>query len=77
MLAKGERASIPGRLLYSRLDGLDCIWLVNDKGEYEQTTEHDYLYRFFDVIQFADHENWYGRRRPRIPAVRPTNCRKR
>jgi hypothetical protein len=24
---------------YSRKDGLDCIWLVNENGKYEQTTE--------------------------------------
>jgi hypothetical protein len=55
---------------YSRQDGLDCIWLVNDEGKYEQTVDHDFLYRHFDVIQFADHENWYGRRRKKIPPIR-------
>lgn len=55
---------------YSRRDGLDCIWLVNDQGPYEQTVEHEFLYRHFDVIQFADHNNWYGRRRPKIPPIR-------
>ena len=55
---------------YSRQDGLDCIWLVNDEGKYEWTVDHDFLYRYFDVIQFADHENWYGRRRKKIPHIR-------
>jgi hypothetical protein len=55
---------------YSRTDGLDCIWLVNDKGKYEQTIDHESLYRYFDVIHFADHTNWYGRRRPKIPPIR-------
>src|SRR5215467_8669316 len=40
---------------YSRMDGLDCIWLVNDEGVYEQTTDHEFLYRYFDVVQFANH----------------------
>ena len=55
---------------YSRMDGLDCIWLVNDEGHYEQTVDHEFLYRHFDIIQFADHTNWYGRRRPKISAIR-------
>jgi len=62
---------------YSRMDGLDCIWLVNDEGTYEQATDHEFLYRYFDVIQFADHTNWYGRRRQKIPPIRPANRRKR
>ena len=55
---------------YSKMDGLDCIWLVNDEGGYEQTVNHEFLYRHFDVVQFADHANWYGRRRAKIPAIR-------
>jgi hypothetical protein len=55
---------------YSYKDGLDCIWLVNEDGEYEQTTDHKFLYRYFDVIHFAKDTNWYGRRRPRIMPIR-------
>jgi hypothetical protein len=55
---------------YSRMDGLDCIWLVDDEGHYERTVDHEFLYRHFDVIQFADHTNWYGRRRRKIPPIR-------
>jgi hypothetical protein len=28
---------------YSRKDGLDCIWLVNESGKYEQTTDRGFL----------------------------------
>jgi len=55
---------------YSRMDGLDCIRLVNDEGVYEQTTDHEFLYRYFDVVQFANHNNWYGVRRPKILSIR-------
>src|ERR1700730_4593268 len=51
---------------YSKMDGLDCVWLVNDEGIYEQTTNHEFLYRYFDVIHFSNITNWYGRRRPKI-----------
>jgi len=55
------------------MDGLDCIWLVNDEGEYEQTLDHKFLYRYFDVIYLAKDTNWYGHKRPKIPAVRPAD----
>jgi hypothetical protein len=55
------------------MDGLDCIWLVNDQGEYEQTLDHEFLYRYFDIIQFAKHTNWHGHKRPRIPPIRPAD----
>jgi hypothetical protein len=25
---------------YGKMDGLDCIWLVDEKGEYSQTIDH-------------------------------------
>jgi hypothetical protein len=58
---------------YGPNDGLDCRWLVNDKGEYEQTTDHKFLYRYFDVIHFARDKNFYGRRRPQISPIRPAD----
>jgi hypothetical protein len=54
---------------YGANDGLDCIWLVTDEGKYERTADHDFLYRYFDVIQFGQTKNWFGRRRPRIPPI--------
>jgi hypothetical protein len=55
---------------YSPNDGLDCVWLVNDDGKYEQATDHEFLYRYFDVIHIAPDKNWYGRRRSQIPPIR-------
>jgi hypothetical protein len=54
---------------YNKRDGLDCIWLVNDAGRYEQTVDHKFLYRHFDVINFAEHNNLYGRQRPKLPPI--------
>src|SRR4029077_6880782 len=31
---------------YSRKDELDCIWLVNENGKYEQTTDRDFLVKY-------------------------------
>jgi hypothetical protein len=54
---------------YDRNDGLDCIWLVNDAGEYQETLDHDYLFKYFDVIQTSDEKNMYGDKRPTIGPV--------
>jgi hypothetical protein len=48
---------------YSRKDGLDCIWLVNNHGKYEQTLDHDYLYKFFEVESVSKERSLYGRNR--------------
>jgi hypothetical protein len=54
---------------YSRQDGLDCIWLVNESGEYQETVDHDYLFKYFDVIQVSDEKSLYGARKPQISPV--------
>jgi hypothetical protein len=45
------------------MDGLDCIWLVNDKGEYEQTIDHDFLKKYFEVESASRERSLYGRNR--------------
>ena len=55
---------------YSRADGLDCVWLVNDDGVYEQATDHEFLYRYFDIIQLGETANWYGRKKPQMLPIR-------
>jgi hypothetical protein len=62
---------------YSRADGLDCVWLVNDEGKYEQATNHEFLYRYFDVIHFTDDINWYGRRRAIVLPIRAADLSKK
>ena len=45
---------------YSRKDGLDCIWLVNEQGEYEQTTNLKFLLKYFDVEHWSREKNFFG-----------------
>jgi hypothetical protein len=45
---------------YSRQDGLDCIWLVNDAGEYEQTTDRAGLLRYFEIERLTEERDYYG-----------------
>ena len=54
---------------YSQMDGLDCIWLVNDKGEYEQTLDHEALARFFEIESISRERSRYGRNRPKFLAI--------
>ncbi|HLW97935.1 MAG TPA: hypothetical protein VKR82_04765 [Candidatus Acidoferrales bacterium] len=61
---------------YSRQDGLDCVWLVNDEGKYEQTTDHGDLFKYFDVIHLANEKSLYGRGKPPFPFIRPADKRK-
>jgi hypothetical protein len=45
---------------YGRKDGLGCIWLVNEEGEYEQTTDPKLLAKYFDVEQVSSEIDLYG-----------------
>ena len=37
-----------------------CIWLVNDDGEYEQTTDREFLLKYFEIDLPSDETNFYG-----------------
>src|SRR6476660_1163318 len=45
---------------YSRKDGLDWIWLVNEGGEYEQTTDRESLLKYFEIERLSHEKNFYG-----------------
>jgi HEAT repeat protein len=55
---------------YSRKDGLGCIWLVNEKGEYEQTTDAKFLAKYFDVERLSTETNLYGLGKRRFAKMR-------
>lgn len=50
---------------YSKQDGTDCIWLVNEKGEYEQTTSREYLLKYFEALEISNETEIFGN--PEIP----------
>jgi hypothetical protein len=54
---------------YSKMDGLDCIWLVDKTGSYRQTIDHEFLNRFFEIHSVANERSLYGRRRPQFPPM--------
>ena len=55
------------------MDGLDCIWLVDEAGKYDQAIDHEYLERFFDVQFVAKERSLYGRNRPQFGPMRQTS----
>jgi len=45
---------------YSRQDGLDCVWLVNESGKYEQATDQKSITKDFQVLRRSDETDWFG-----------------
>ena len=54
---------------YSKMDGLDCIWLVDETGSYDQTIDHECLNKFFEIRSVAKERSLYGRGRPQFPPL--------
>ena len=55
---------------YSRKDGLSCIWLVNESGKYEQTTDRKALLKYFEIEHLSRETNFFGRGKRRLGKVR-------
>jgi hypothetical protein len=51
---------------YSRQDGLNCIWLVDEHGKYDQTIDHAFLDKFFKIESISKERSLYGRGRPQF-----------
>jgi hypothetical protein len=45
---------------YSKQDGLDVIWLVNEQGKYEQTTDREFLLKYFEPVEISEESDLYG-----------------
>jgi hypothetical protein len=54
---------------YSKVDGLDCIWLVDETGSYNQTIDHECLSKYFEIRSIAKERSLYGRGRPKFSAM--------
>ena len=58
---------------YSRKDGTNCVWLVNDAGEYEQTVDQSALLQHFEIVERSKERAIFGLNRPPISASGPAN----
>jgi hypothetical protein len=54
---------------YSRQDGLNCVWLVNENGDYEQTTDQASIDEDFEVLMLSDETDLHGVDRDVLKAV--------
>lgn len=45
------------------------IWLVDERGNYEQSTDRDFLIRYFDPVEVSNETNLYGDEKPPFKAL--------
>ena len=45
---------------YNPQDGLNCVWLVNESGDYEQTTDQKSIEEDFEVLKLSAETDKYG-----------------
>jgi hypothetical protein len=48
---------------YSPQDDLNVVWLVNETGEYERTTDQASIKVDFEVLKRSDETDWFGKDR--------------
>jgi len=51
---------------YNPQDGLDCVWLVDEKGEYRETVDQEMIKTHFKVLQLSEEADLFGVDRPVI-----------
>jgi hypothetical protein len=51
---------------YSRNDGLDCVWLVDDEGQYLEAVDQEMIRTHFEILQRSDESDLFGVDRPVI-----------
>lgn len=47
-------------------DGLDVIWLVDGEGKYCETTDHEFLFKYFKIIRLSKETDFFGIKRRRL-----------
>ncbi len=51
---------------YRKSDGLDCVWLVDDEGDYGQTADQESIRKHFTMLELSEEEDLFGLDRPVI-----------
>jgi hypothetical protein len=59
---------------YSRQDGLNCVWLVNESGTYEQTTDQRSIEKDFEVLKLSAETDMYGVDREALGPISDANA---
>jgi hypothetical protein len=45
---------------YRKKDGLDCVWLVDDEGNYTETVDQEMIRTHFMILQLSDESDLFG-----------------
>jgi hypothetical protein len=57
---------------YSKQDGLDCVWLVDDDGTYREAVDQEMIKTHFKILELSNEIDIFGDDRPVIgPRVSP------
>ena len=48
---------------YRKNDGLDCVWLVDDEGKYQETVDQEMIKTHFKVLQLSNETDYFGAER--------------
>jgi hypothetical protein len=51
---------------YSKQDGLDCVWLVDDTGKYVRTADQEMINNHFGILKLSSETDLFGEDRPII-----------
>ena len=51
---------------YRKQDGVDCVWLVDDEGNYCETVDQEMIRTHFEVLERSDDTDLYGVNQPVI-----------
>ncbi len=51
---------------YRQNDGLDCVWLVDEVGDYSEAVDQGMIRTHFEVLQLSDESDLFGVDRPVI-----------
>lgn len=51
---------------YRKNDGLDCVWLVDDQGNYGEAVDQEMIRTHFKVLLLSDETDLFGVDRPVI-----------
>lgn len=57
---------------YTPNDGLDCIWIVNNRGEYIGTIDQAFLKKYFKILTDSRDHDLFGLRRNKLRALKKT-----
>ena len=51
---------------YSKQDGTELIWLVDDNGDYNWTADEKFIDNHFEIIELSKARSIYGYNKPKI-----------